>query len=658
MLKESQPYDLSLTVNNQSETKLTKWFLLALILIAFDLRVYHLQSQSLWSDEGLSLYRSRLTIAQNLSNIIVIPPNVPTQDTNPPLYFILLSGLRAFAGESEYALRFLSVIAGVLLVVLLYVTARRLFSTQAGLFAALIGTVSPFMVWYSQEARMYASTAVLTLASVYLLLRAIDFPVKADHLHARSKLIWTSWIVVTLSALATHFLAFFILPFEGLVLLIALGRSRKREILIVSIVLAALSIPLILYGLSRAQRMLDPVFAFRPLDSIAQETWSSFLVGSTSDIFQPWWAVAPGLLMMLVGMIGGLIIKLRRTSTVLTLAYLFIPLLVFYAATFVMPLYIGPRHIIFTLPPTYLLLAVGLALIWQRVKIVGALSLLVVIGLMGWWLNVQFTDPAYLKDDIRSAACTIARKAQADDVVVLNDAISSVMFEYYYARCGGVAPRQIIPTYPSLDYNKALQQFQTAANNANRIWYLTDPSRAGGFDVRGLDEWARGHLLRLGHQRFPSMWLVSDYQLYTAHFPIYADLPDTASIRNVEWTSDTLQLAGAGPINVAAARDVISTTLYWRIDQPLPNNLVITQRLVDDTGAEWGLLIGTAFDNWSAKQWPTGQFIEQASQIDLPHGLPAGRYHLRVSVAEKSGVQLILPGGSIETEAAQVEVQP
>src|SRR5512137_2803149 len=90
--------------------------LMALLLIAFGLRVYQLDAQSLWSDEGLSLYRARLTLGENLSNVIVVPPDVLTQDTNPPLYFVALSLVRAVAGESEYALRFLSVLAGMALV--------------------------------------------------------------------------------------------------------------------------------------------------------------------------------------------------------------------------------------------------------------------------------------------------------------------------------------------------------------------------------------------------------------------------------------------------------------------------------------------------------------------------------------------------------------
>ncbi len=634
--------------------------LLLLILLALALRVYRLDGQSLWSDEGLSLYRSRLTLAQNLTNIIVVPPGVATQDTNPPLYFVALSAMRALLGESEYALRFLSVIAGMLLVSLLYVTGKRLFSTQVAMLAAALGALSPFLVWYSQEARMYTPVAALTLASVYLLLRAIDFAPNSQRPQPARKprqwLLWIAWGTITLAALATHFIAFSVLPFEGMVLLVALGRTRRREALIAALLVAVLAIPLIAYGLTRAQHILDPVFRFRPLDSIAQETWSSFLVGSTKDIFQPWWAVAPGLSILIVAVIGGLISRTRRISILFTTLYLGVPLLAFYAVTFIMPLYVGPRHIIFTLPPIYLLLAYGLATTWQHWRIVGGVAVAAVFGLMVWWLDVQFTDPAYLKDDIRSAACTIAAQARPDDVVIMSDAIGSFMFDYYYTRCGGVAPWKIVPTYPTVKFEPALRQFQVAAQAANRVWFLVEPNRGNGFDSRTLDEWARGHLLRLGHQRFPSMWLGASFQLYTAHFPIFDAVPSSAVPTNLSWPMDDLQLLGV-EWSIERASAALTVRLDWRLDSPGQRNLATVARVIDSAGAEVASIGGVMFDNWSVRDWPVGKIVQQTIEIELPADLPPGPYRLHLTVSErKSNEPIAMQDGSFDVEVAKMVI--
>ncbi len=638
------------------------WRLIALLLIAFGLRVYHLDAQSLWNDEGLALYRARLTLSENLSNVIVVPPNVPTRDTNPPLYFIELSALRMAAGESEYALRFVSVMAGVLLVALLYVTGKRLYSARVGLIAAGLGTLSPFLVWYSQEARPYTQIAALSLASVYLLLRALRFPRGADEGPAsatwRSWLIWAAWGAVTLAMLASHFNTFLLLPLEGLILAIAMIRLRRREALIVMGGLLLLAAPLIVYAVSRAQTTLDAVFRFRPLDSIAQESLSAFVIGAPHEIFQPLWAVLPGLMLLTVGVVGGLLSKAWRQSAWLMLAYLLVPLAAFYAAMFVTPIYIGPRHIIFLLPPIYLLMAAGVTLIWNRWRVIAWGVIALQVGLMGWWLTVQFTDPSYVKQDVRSAACEIAADARRDDIVVLNDAVGSFVFDYYYQRCGGEAPWTSIPVYPSLDFDEALSQFQATTEAANRVWYVTQPARAA-FDVRGMDEWARGHLLRLGHQKFTAMWLGSAYQLYTAHFPILDMLPQSAQPRALTWPSAGLQLAGVEPIVISPARDQAQVNLYWQLDQPAQRNFNFTLRLVDSTGAEWGLWRGTAFDNWSAKKWPVGKYVGQSVNMILPNGLPAGEYALLVSIVGGQTNE-VMPSavGLTEVEITKTKVEP
>jgi hypothetical protein len=291
------------------------------------------------------------------------------------------------------------------------------------------------------------------------------------------------------------------------------------------------------------------------------------------------------------------------------------------------------------------------------VRVLGAIALAAVVIIMGWWLQVQFIDPAYLKDDMRSAACTIASRANLDDVVIVHDAISSYVFDYYYRRCGGQAPWKIIPTYPSQDVNAALQEFQAEADRAARLWFVTLPRPLSGFDREALDAWARGHLLRLDHQTFPAIWLGSQYQLYTAHFPIWEALPHTAQLREVTWPSDGLQLAGVEPIVINPSRDQAQIDLYWRLDRPAQRNFGFTLRLIDQSGAEWGLWQGTAFDNWSARRWPVGQYIQQAASIALPHGLPAGEYALVVSVHDRqTGEILSALDGSEEMEAARVKM--
>src|SRR5512147_1509886 len=98
---------------------------LGLLAGAFALRVYMLGAQSLWNDEGTSVAlasRSLEAIADGAA-----------KDIHPPLYYFLLHYWMPLAGDSEYAVRFLSVVAGVLLVAFTVRLAQDLFGKEAAL---------------------------------------------------------------------------------------------------------------------------------------------------------------------------------------------------------------------------------------------------------------------------------------------------------------------------------------------------------------------------------------------------------------------------------------------------------------------------------------------------------------------------------------------
>jgi len=151
------------------------WAIAILTLLAFARGVWALGDKSLWWDESLSLHRSQETLVYALSGQIILTDNIVdnvTIDNHPPLYFVLLWAFTRFLGQSEFALRYLSLTAIVLLVPLLYVTGKRMVDEWTGLGAAALGALSPMYLWYGQEARMYTLVAFLSLLSFYSFLRA------------------------------------------------------------------------------------------------------------------------------------------------------------------------------------------------------------------------------------------------------------------------------------------------------------------------------------------------------------------------------------------------------------------------------------------------------------------------------------------------------
>src|SRR3990170_1567643 len=90
------------------------------------------------------------------------------------LYYTVMKPWVALAGTSEFALRVPSVVGAVVAVALLYGLVRMLFDTNVALVAALLLSVNPFVVKWSQQARSYTILLALAIATTWLLLRALE----------------------------------------------------------------------------------------------------------------------------------------------------------------------------------------------------------------------------------------------------------------------------------------------------------------------------------------------------------------------------------------------------------------------------------------------------------------------------------------------------
>ncbi|MBE2236473.1 MAG: glycosyltransferase family 39 protein, partial [Caldilineaceae bacterium] len=166
-------------------------------LLAFGLATFRLDFQSLWYDEGVTAAVAQ----QGLAELTRWTAN----DIQPPLYYYVVAVWGQWAGWSEWALRFPAAWFATLTTPLLAVLTLRLSrSTRAALLAALFAAFHPLLVYYAQEARMYAQLTALGVLAAYLLLRLADDPAPA----------WWQWgafVAVGAAAIYTHYFAIFLL---------------------------------------------------------------------------------------------------------------------------------------------------------------------------------------------------------------------------------------------------------------------------------------------------------------------------------------------------------------------------------------------------------------------------------------------------------------
>ena len=121
----------------------------AITLIALALRLYRLDGRSFWLDEVVTAYSVRFN---NLSDLF---RHISFWYDNMPGIF-LLTWLTRGLGGSEFIVRLPFALAGTLNVYALYLLGKAAFNARVGLTGAFVLALSPFAVWYSQEARQYA----------------------------------------------------------------------------------------------------------------------------------------------------------------------------------------------------------------------------------------------------------------------------------------------------------------------------------------------------------------------------------------------------------------------------------------------------------------------------------------------------------------------
>jgi len=140
----------------------------ALILfIAFVIRMVHLSGMSLWLDEALGISMAMRPFPEMFSLIRL--------DVHPPLYHLFLKGMLHISA-SPFFQRLTSLFFGIAAIWVFYLAMRRRAKASALSLALIFLTLSPVMVHYSQEIRMYALLVLLTTLALWADLRLVERP--------------------------------------------------------------------------------------------------------------------------------------------------------------------------------------------------------------------------------------------------------------------------------------------------------------------------------------------------------------------------------------------------------------------------------------------------------------------------------------------------
>ena len=193
------------------------------LLVAALVRFWRLDYHSIWLDEAISLRWARSDVSYIWASTFPL-----VKDKHPPVYYLLLHFWSGFLdlfglGRADAALRSLGSLLGVLTVLGILLLAGRLSGRAAGLLAGLLVAVSPVLVWYSQELRMFQPATAALVWAAYCLLRGWQGGRWSTRLGW-----WIGFVVAMELALYSYLFSAFMLPAAALALVALLLTDRKN----------------------------------------------------------------------------------------------------------------------------------------------------------------------------------------------------------------------------------------------------------------------------------------------------------------------------------------------------------------------------------------------------------------------------------------------
>jgi len=632
--------------------------LFAIVCTAAGLRFYRLDAQSLWNDEGNSA-----RIAERSLDLIV---EGAAGDIHPPGYYLLLHAWRGLFGQSEFALRSLSVVAGLAMVVLTGLLAQQLFGRAVGLMAAALSTLSPFAIYYSQEARMYALLGALAAVSVYVAFRTMEELLAPPHggrvsipagpvsLKARIPerrpvsriLCLVAYALLNAGGLYTHYAFAFVLIAHNVVFglrwLVASARSEPdwRGLgawSAAQVGTGLLYLPWVPIALNAAG--WSSAGGEYAVGSALLDVARVLVVGVTQSLSDAKVVIAGALALFVLGLWPRVGQPSRddgsdsgRSETVALALYLVVPLALFFGFDLYKPAWL--KFLVVLLPPFHIFVARGMANIaalvsqaWSRSRsqrrtlfsVVSAGLLVALAALLVPSLQNLYFDPAYARDDYRQLAADIRAMWRPGDAIVLNAPNQWEVFTYYH-------PDQDV--YPAP--------------------YRPGPGRASAFLDPLLEAYERLFVLYWGdaesdpEKRFES-WLAD--HAYKAGDRWYGDVrlaiyglapsPERPDVTLDALFGERIFLRGYALIDGdVAPGDIIPVTLFWEAARDIEDPYKVSVQLLD---AEKGQLVSqmdtVPRDGLApTTSWQRGETLVDRYGISVPTNISSGQYSLIVAV--------------------------
>ncbi|NDJ85270.1 MAG: hypothetical protein GYB66_05255 [Chloroflexi bacterium] len=602
--------------------------IIVILLLASFWRFHELGAQSLWHDEGNSLRLAE----RNITDLI----EATSLDIHPPGYYLALKVWIAGVGKSEFGLRSLSALWGIISVAATFALGKRLFGPLAALIAAFLVAASPFAIYYSQEARMYAQLSAMSILSLWILLRFLNAAKRSTRYQALIP--WGIGLaIVNLLGLYTQYTYPFTILVQGLVLVWWWLRSGDNHSMVAYIGFNALTLLLFLPWLPTAYDQVttwpstgDTTDLLDRLDRI----FTILVYGQTAGDLSPLQVIVPFALVVTS------LLVIRRLAWHQALLKLGLPaaLITFTVGALLVSGAYRETNLKFLLPAQSALALligagasqlVGLDLgqnrgirLAQIAAGAGAI-LLIIVPVIGGIVPL-YSDPAYARSDYHGIANTIEANRRANDAIILTAPNQQEVFSYYY---NGTAPVFPLPRGLGGDDAATRQATQDVVDQYSYIYLVLWGQRER--DPNNVVQTTLDQSAYVVERRW-----YNDVEL--VEYAVLESPPDSPDkMTNVAF-GEVIRLVGFVLSNDTFATgrgDVLGVTLFWETDATLDKRYKVSVQLLQPDGT-----LATQHDSEPANgraittTWQPGETIVDNHGLVVDEDLQAGTYTLVVIV--------------------------
>ncbi len=476
-----------------------------MMLFSVSLSVVFFMQQSLRLDEAQSLWQS----SRSAGNII----KLVSQDVHVPLYHELLHFWRLFLGDSVTSARAMSLFFYVLSIPAIYFLGRQAYGRSAGLYGALLLTISPFMNWYGNEIRMYTLLTFVSILNQYFFVRIIT---KGKLLYGSEQYtkMWVGYAVTAVLGVFVHYFFFLSLFSQAMFFFMRSSlfpeKSFRNFIIVVGFIMAFMA-PWFAFVFSQGQAGFQTPLLPTPTSVNLFSTFSQFLFGFQNDnintIFLSLWPIT-----IILGFLA-----LRRDMRLTPISqYLLVSVILSvttaFFVSFIVPVFVS-RYLIFTVPAMFLLLASLFESYTPRTATAFRFGL---IGIMLLTLSIEIMNPTTpVKEDYKQAAQFISSRATVQDVVVLSAPFTVYPIQYYYR---GDAPLVTLPIWdqyshggtPGLKAEDIPKEVTQIAGSSQNMWLLLSYDQGYQKDVQ---TYFNTHYQQLLKKEFSPGLILYEYKL-------------------------------------------------------------------------------------------------------------------------------------------------